>query len=598
MEEQKKGWKQFKPIKLDRKRLARRVKRAEGVTQRHAHRFIVRRINNIRLVSREITTWLFIVGGMIAAIGLQLYWGQQQYMEQASVKGGTYVEGVIGQVDTLNPLYVSTASEASVARLIFSSLYNYDQLGSIHQDLASQLSVDQTGKIYTVKMRGDATWHDGKKVTAKDVVFTINVIKNPAARSPLRINWLDVSAVAVDDTTVQFTLPAVYAAFPHALTFPVLPQHELQNVTPAALRESTFSRAPVGSGPFSFRLLQAADAVSKHKVVHLLANEHYYDGAPKVSRFELHAFLTEESLLSSLKAGELSGASGLSSGSLSVVDGKRYNTVPQAKSSGVYLLLNMNNATLKDIKVRKALQVGTDTALLRKKVGGKVNPLDGPILLSQLDGEDVPRLPVADSKKAATLLDEAGWTLTGSDRMKEGKKLEFTITTTNRAENSAIVDSLTEQWRQLGIQVHRKTVDTSRVSSTFVQDTLLGRNYEILLYELAIGADPDVYAYWHSSQIGQTGYNFTNYSSKAADASLASARSRLEPNLRNAKYKQFVRQWQEDAPAIALYQPVQNYAYNKNVDSVTSGSLLANEADRYAKVQYWTVHSTAVYKTP
>jgi peptide/nickel transport system substrate-binding protein len=150
----------------------------------------------------------------------------------------------------------------------------------------------------------------------------------------------------------------------------------------------------------------------------------------------------------------------------------------------------------------------------------------------------------------------------------------------------------------LGIKLNRKIVDTSNVSSTFVQDTLQGRNFDILLYELALGADPDVYAYWHSSQIGQTGYNFSGYSNKAADASLASARSRLEPELRNAKYKQFVRQWQEDVPAIGLYQPVLEYVASDNVDAVHKGSKLVTEADRYANVQYWTTGSRAVYKTP
>ena len=94
--EEKRGWSQLKHIKLDRKRLARRVKKAEGATQRHAHRFIVRRIDNIRLVTREITIWLLVVGVIIAAIGLQLIWGRSGFMRSSPAAGGTYVEGVVG----------------------------------------------------------------------------------------------------------------------------------------------------------------------------------------------------------------------------------------------------------------------------------------------------------------------------------------------------------------------------------------------------------------------------------------------------------------------------------------------------------------------
>ncbi|OYX37862.1 hypothetical protein B7Z00_02710, partial [Candidatus Saccharibacteria bacterium 32-50-10] len=358
------------------------------------------------------------------------------------------------------------------------------------------------------------------------------------------------------------------------------------------------SRSPVGSGPFTFRLLQAADNVSRHKVVHLAANPAYYAGAPKLDRFEIHAYPDEASLLKALRSGELSGASGLSPTVAPSIDTARYKLTPQALNSGVYLLFNMNNPILKDVKVRKALQAATDTAALRSDIGGGVLPLDAPVLRSQLEGADIPKVAPPDIARAQALLDEAGWKLSGSGRVRDGQALSFTITTTKNSENVRSIDNLVKQWRKIGVNIERKIVDTSGIASTFVQDTLQARNFDMLLYELAIGADPDVYAYWHSSQIGQTGYNFTSYSNKAVDASLASARSRLEPELRNAKYKQFVRQWQEDAPALALYQPVLEYVSNENVDAVRPGAQLVSEADRYANVLYWTVHSDTVYKTP
>ncbi len=598
MEEKKPGWNQFKRIKLDRKRLARRMQKAEGATQRHAHRFIVRRIDNIRLVAREVTTWLVLVGIIIAALGVQLLVSKPQFTATARAEGGTFVEGTIGQIDTMNPLYLTTPSEASVSRLLFSSLYNYDETGHLRQDIIKSLTVDASGRVYTATIRDDVAWHDKTPLLASDIVYTVNLIKNPSARSPLRINWLDVTVAAVNNTTVQFTLPATYAAFPHALTFPILPEHILKTVAPGAIRESAFSRSPVGSGPFTFRLLQAADNVSRHKVVHLAANPAYYAGAPKLDRFEIHAYPDEASLLKALRSGELSGASGLSPTVAPSIDTARYKLTPQALNSGVYLLFNMNNPILKDVKVRKALQAATDTAALRSDIGGGVLPLDAPVLRSQLEGADIPKVAPPDIARAQALLDEAGWKLSGSGRVRDGQALSFTITTTKNSENVRSIDNLVKQWQKIGVNIERKIVDTSGIASTFVQDTLQARNFDMLLYELAIGADPDVYAYWHSSQIGQTGYNFTSYSNKAVDASLASARSRLEPELRNAKYKQFVRQWQEDAPALALYQPVLEYVSNENVDAVRPGAQLVSEADRYANVLYWTVHSDTVYKTP
>src|SRR5690606_34234585 len=120
----------------------------------------------------------------------------------------------------------------------------------------------------------------------------------------------------------------------------------------------------------------------------------------------------------------------------------------------------------------------------------------------------------------------------------------------------------------------------------------------VLIYELLIGADPDVYAYWHSSQIGSTGYNFSNYSDPIADAALVSARSRLEPDLRNSKYKAFAQQWLEDVPAIGLYQPVVVYAANQYVRSVAEDMPFVTPAEHYANVLEWSVRERTVNKTP
>lgn len=597
MEERKKGWRKLQDVRLDRRKLTRRARKVSTATQRHAHRFIIRRIENARLVSRQIITWLVLIGMVVAGMGIQLIWNQRGFVTEARAEGGLYVEGVVGPLNTLNPIYASTGADASVARLVFSSLYDYDTTGSLRQDVATSMRVSDDGRTYTVSLRDDVKWHDGQKLTAEDVVFTIDTIKNPSVRSPLRVNWSDVVVATEGTYAVTFTLPATYAAFSHAFTFPILPKHLLKDIPAAALRESTFSQAPIGSGPFAFRRLQASDALSRHRTVHLTAYQQYHRGAPKLARFELQVFDDEKNLLAATKAGELSGASDISPTSVAEVSKQREVTAA-ALNSGVYLIFNMTNPVLRDDTIRKALQIGTDTAQLRAKIGGGVIALDLPILPSQLQGANIPSAPQTDINKANVLLEEAGWKLSGSTRSKDGQALSITLTTSKKPEYEKVAQVVKDQWRKLGVTVQIRSVDASSASSVFVQDTLQGRNFEVLLYELVIGADPDVYAYWHSSQIGQTGYNFASYSDTIADASLASARARLEPALRSAKYQTFLERWLEDAPAIALYQSVIEYVTNKNVDAVSPTSRLVTATDRYANVGYWSVAEDSVYKTP
>ena len=597
-EQRERGWRQFDRLSFDSKKMSKRMKKAEGATTRHAHKFIVNRLDNIRSVRRQIIGWLVLVGCMVAAVGLQLMWFQQSYLAKAADPGGTYAEASLGPIDTLNPLFAASSAEVAASHLMFSSLYTYDKTGHLSGDVAQDIQVDPTGMIYTVKLRPGVSWHDGTLLTAKDVAFTVNLIKNPETRSPLRVNWQEVTVRALDDMTVQFQLPATYAAFPFALTFAVLPQHILKDVLPGAIRENSFSRAPVGSGPFSFRLLQTADASTGHKVVHMTASENYYKGTPKLNRFEIHAYNTQEDIMRALKTGEVSAASDVSSNSVDRINKHNYHATSHPVNSGVYTLFNVTNPILKDPVVRQALQQGTDTQAIRKELPGNAPALDLPFVSGQLTGDDVPHAAPVNVKNAEALLDGAGWKLVGGVRQKEAQKLTLKITTTKNDEYEKVLELLAGQWRRLGVSVTTEVIDTTNPSINFVQNTLQPRNYDVLLYELLIGADPDVYAYWHSSQGGMSGYNFSNYNNQTADTALASARSSLSSELRNAKYKTFARQWLKDVPAIGLYQPVAQYISSNHSRSIDDNTKLVSASDRYADVLYWSVNEKSVYKTP
>lgn len=599
MDEQKQGWRKLRELRIDKKKLSRRMKKAEVHTTRHAHRFIIKRLDNIRSVRRHIISWLLLVGVLILAVGAQFVWFQRSYQTTAAAAGGTYAEGSLGPIDTLNPLYASSSAEMAAARLMFSSLYQYDETGNLQGDLARQITTDDSGKVYTVKIRSDARWHDGMRLTAQDIAFTVNLIKDPETRSPLRINWQDIKVEAVDDTTVKFTLPAVYAAFPHALTFSVVPRHVLKDVEPGAVRENTYSQAPIGSGPFQFRLLQNASSIdTTYKIVHMIANESYYQGAPMLNRFEVHAYQSSEDILRALRTGQVTAAANLTGADISQVDTNVYNVATQPIDSGVYALFNMEAPAVKDKTIRQALQLGTDTAAIRQVLSEKVGALDSPFIQGQLTGDGVPKAPTPDTKKAAQMLDSAGWKMTDGVRVKDGRKLEITVATTKNSQYEETLEALAGQWRKLGVSVLTNVVDINDPSVNFVQNILQPRNYDVLLYELSIGADPDVYAYWHSSQIGARGYNFSNYANGIADDALSSARSRLEPELRNAKYKAFAQQWLSDVPAIGLYQAVAEYAYNKNVRSINPDAHLVTPYGRFENILWWSVNERSVYKTP
>ena len=584
-------------LRLGYKRLALRVKHAEGATQRHASRFILRRIENVPLVMTEIMIWLAAIALLIAGLGIQYSWNSQGSKKDGAKSGGVYVEGVIGNISTLNPLLAASEPEQAVSRLLFSSLYNYDVTGALHTDLAESMTV-KDDKVYTIKLR-NAVWHDGKKLTAEDVVYTINLIKNPQVRSPLRVNWLDISARAIDDSTVEFMLPAVYAGFSHALTFPVIPKHILQTVSPSSMREADFSSNPVGSGPFAVKRVQTSESTSSTDVVRMEPNTKYYGAVSTLSRLELRAYGNESLLVKAVNSGEVSAASGLSLSAADNIKSKQYSTKHWLLNKGVYLLMNNRSQTLQDARVRRALRYATDTSSIRATVGDNVARLDTPILQSQI-AQKLPAVPDYSLDKAKALLKEAGWTYNqGQWKGKDGRPLAVAVTTSSgRDEYKKIVDALKQQWSKLGVDVQLREIDTSSTTTSFVQSVLQPRDYDALLYELELGADPDVFAYWHSSQASASGYNFANYSNRTVDNDLVGGRSRTNSALRAAKYIQFVNQWLNDAPAIGLYQSVGSYVLNNGASIVEPRGSLNTMNDRYADVTTWSTGKASVYKTP
>ncbi len=592
--EGKKGWKQLE-LKKRSKKLKKHARKIEDATTRHAHRFLISRWDKIREVRLHIILWLASVGVLIAIVGIQMTWFQQSYITKAPVSGGTYAEAVKGPIQTLNPLYAETPAELSARHLLFSSLYTLDTTGHLKGDLATAIK-NEGDKVFTVNLRHDARWHDGHPLTASDVVFTVELMKNPATHAVMAASWQNIGAERVDDYTVKFTLPTAYAAFPQeGLTFSILPMHLLKNVTPSTLRESGFSTAPIGSGPFTLRLLQVVSQTTGRKIAHLDANEDYYNGRPRLDYFQLHAYKDDDGIARALRTGEVNAASDVSSEVASNVSEDRYNIITRPVNDGVYAIFNTAQPTLKDVEVRRALQMVTDTSLISGKIYGHPKQLHLPFIPEQVESADSIPMPRVDPTGAARLLDRAGWTLKDGVRVnKDGAELRLRIVTRKNVNYEIALETVASQWRKLGVQIDTVIFDTSNPTQSFATDILQQRNYDVLLDRMVLGGDPDVFVYWHSR--GQS--NFANYSNTTSDDDLASARTTSDLKLRSVKYVAFAKRWLADAPAIGLYQPNFIYVHTKNTQAVQPDETIVSADEHYAGVRYWTAKQGTVYKTP
>lgn len=592
---EKKSW--LPKINFNKKKLAKQVHQVQGVTIRHTHKFIIKRWNNLFEVQRNIVIWIVIMSALIAATGLQLMWFRQGYQISTGSNSGVYAEAVKGPIDTLNPLFASSSAEQSANYLMFSRLANYDTTGHLNYDLATSISINDSNTVYTVKIRDNATWHDGQKLTADDIVFTVGLIKNANTRANIE-GWDGINIKEIDDYTLEFDLSSPYVAFEHLLNFPVLPKHILGSVVPGSLRENSFSNNPIGSGPFKFGFIQEVDKKSGRENIYMNRNNSYYKGAAKIDRFQLQAYSTTDEIRRAILNGDVNGAADLYPADIANIDDKKFNIESNPVNSGVYAIFNTKSAVLQDTALRQILQLATNTDAIRADLPITTPQLDLPVTSSQLSG-DLPRAPKYDAELAKKMLSDAGWVLNDKGvREKTGVQLELSAVTVKNSELERTLEILSGQWRSLGIVINTKVIDPNDVNQGFAQNILQPRNYDVLLYQLNIGADPDVYAYWHSSQATPQGFNLANYSDVISDDALSSARVRFDQALRNAKYLTFAKQWLSDVPAIGLYQSTAQYVSNKNVKSVGDDNILISPIDRYSNILDWTVGSRTVYKTP
>lgn len=575
---------QLQEIALSKRSIRGRLRRAERSALRHAHRFLVQRFANLRYTRRHALGWLFLVGTLVGLAMWQQNTTAQSYSAPIAAESGIYTEGVFGALDNLNPVLASSPAERSASRLLFAQLLRYDRSGDFVGELVRTWRAEQDGKVYVIELRPEARWQDGIAVTADDVVFTFGMIKNADAHSPLYSSWRNIVVEKVDNLTVRFTLPSPYAAFPSSLTIGLLPDHLLHNLQPSELRTAEFNLRPkITNGPFVFEDLSVMDSKQNHILLRLRANSDYVFGKPKLDGFHLHAYKDREDMIRAYRSQEVASLSDATAEQLHSLAQGSFVQTNSPLFNGAYAFLNNASPVLSDARVRQALQAATDQPELLKPFGERVYPLNGPLLPGQLGYRVDVRQPAVDVGRANALLDAAGWAR-GADglRQKDGRPLQLRLVTTSSGDFPAIAEGLMNQWQKLGIAFDSQLVKAEDIQ----QNVIAPRGYDVLIYEIAIGRDPDVYAYWHSSQAVERGLNLSNYRSSKVDEALETARTRPDPTQRDAKYRLFAQQWLSDAPAVALYRPTLTYVQNKNVVTFTPHPLV-DQVDRFFNVRSW-----------
>lgn len=511
-----------------------------------------------------------------------------------AASGGTYAEGVLGQPRYINPIYATTDADRTLAQLIFSSLYHYDQNGELVPDLAESMpTVSEDQKEYTVKLKQNIKWHNGDTFTADDVVFTIASIQNTETKSPLQNQWLNTLAQKVDDYTITFSNTEISGPFIHNLTLPIMHQGAWADVAPADFPTSDNNLKPIGTGPYT--LTEIAQQTNKKILsVSLSSFKDYYAGQPHIDTVTLRFLDSYEELVTSFHSDEIDGAGIVPLETNATISGKQNSatayTVPLAQYQAVFF--NLRNSYLADKAVRKALLAATDRDKLNHEIlEDRARTIYGPFINEHLTlGSDSQTADVAAAEK---LLDDAGWKKDANTgfRTKNNVELKFVIATNDTSSNVKAAEFLAESWKAIGVNASVNSMQSKDLTSSFIRP----RTFDILVFAQQLGADPDPFLFWHSTQAKDPGLNITGFNNTEADRLISQARTSIDDETRSARYTEFTNLLREEVPAIFLNQSVYLYTVDSIVKNINL-NVLYDPIFRFNNISSWYINESRDWK--
>lgn len=344
-----------------------------------------------------------------------------------------------------DPAYGWGAGEHVHEPLIQSTLTVTNTDLTIGYDLATGYSVSEDGLTWQVTIRRDAKFTDGEPLTAEDVAFTYNTVKETSSVNDFTM--LD-HAEAADDTTVIFHMTRPFSIWPYTMAeVGILPEH--------AYDSATYGTEPVGSGRY---ILKQWD---KGQQVILEANPDYYGEAPKMKQVTI-LFMEEDAAFLAAQSGQVDLAYTSATYSEEEVEGYTLAAYESVDNRGLNLPAipettdsegrAVGNDFTSDVLVRRAINIGVDR---QEMIDHVLNGYGSPAysVCDQLPWYNEASEVTYDPEGAAALLDEAGWVL-GEDgvREKDGVQAKMNLLYSNGdSVRQALAADFADQMEELGI---------------------------------------------------------------------------------------------------------------------------------------------------
>ncbi|NVM20359.1 MAG: peptide ABC transporter substrate-binding protein [Desulfobacterales bacterium] len=453
------------------------------------------------------------------------------------------------------------------------------------------LPVTEHNPIVVFHLRPDVKFHDGHVFDANDVKFTCEAIINPKNLSPRIATYEPVKRVeVVDPLTVRIVYKRLYSPALETWGMGIIPEHLLNDEAlkkeairlgkdpeKFSMRQSSFSRNPIGCGPFVFRQWKS----DRHIILDRF--DDYWEGPPN---YRLYIYRIIPDVLTQemeFYAGTIDHYGVPPHQVRRLKDDPKYQSFSGLSLGYTYIGYNMRREPFNDPRVRRALGMAINVDKIIKYVlHDQGERITGPFV-KQTDyyNHGIPPVPY-DPEGALKLLDKAGWEPNKEGWLeKDGKRFQFTlITNSGNPLREALLAIAQDAWKKIGIDVRTDRVEWA----VFIEERVDKADFDALILGWLMGLEPDLYEVWHSSQTDPYQLNFVGFKNREADDLIIKVRQEYDHDRQVA----YCRRLHE---IIAREQPY-TFLYVGKWTAVLDMRIVIQETDSLGNVVYKKITPT------
>ncbi|MGC4108555.1 MAG: ABC transporter substrate-binding protein [Thermomicrobiales bacterium] len=442
--------------------------------------------------------------------------------------GGELIYANSSDIGTLNPIIRVDINALFLLQNMFNNLVTQSVIdGSVVPDLADYWETTDDFMTYVFHLNAKATWHDGKPVTADDVIFSFHAAMDPSGISPYRADLTGniASISAIDEKTVRVDAKEALAAFlaKTVLLVPIVPKHiwestPVANWGSAAAATGSDPAQVIGSGPFKFVEWVPND----HATMERWADYWVPEMVPVIDRGTYRVVPDLTTAIQTLKTGETDVVL-VPPQQIKDFDGSQDVTVATFDDWSWTLFSPQQDPSVAKFfmekDVRQALMYGLDReGIVSGILAGNATVAEGlqPVPSRAYAPERLSTHYTYDVEKAKSLLDGAGWTDSDGDGIREKDGLKFSTELyydSSDAANDQLVAYMQQAWKEIGIDI----IPTSLVQSALI-DQVVGKNdYQLALFGISWTDEDQGILYRSDAWPDKGGFNVSRYSNPEFD---------------------------------------------------------------------------------